>query len=110
MTKPGNPNFKNGKPAGSGRAPGTPNHKTILLREILDSSAYRKKIEEGKLVTPISFWLEILNPEDPTNTYSLDTRLEAAKNLAPYIHSKAPVITETTIITPEDKAFTVTFE
>lgn len=96
-------NFRGGKPVGSGRPKGGKNIKSILIEDILNQEKYVEMIENGTFLSPVSFWIEIL--QDETNTYEM--RNEAAKNLAKYLHKAQPQLTETNIVTSDENGFTI---
>lgn len=85
--------LKGEKCPGSGRPVGQKNYKTLIMDELLANSIWAEKIENGTLITPAMFWIDILN--DKTKDENL--RHECAKSLAPYLYKKQPQMTETKI-------------
>lgn len=83
------------KTPGSGRAKGVKNLKTRMMDEVLENPEWKRKYESGELITPAVFWISIL--QDPTKSDAIKS--ECARNMARYLYSAMPVITETKIIT-----------
>lgn len=68
-----------------GRPKGSPNRKSILTNE------QRKKLAEmTDGITPLYLLISIARDEDE----AMDTRIEAAKVAAPYLHKKMPIAIE----------------
>jgi hypothetical protein len=81
----------------SKRKSGTPRH--LLLEEVLCTAKYKKMIDNGTFISPISFWLDILNDVKESRA----ARFECARQLAKYMHRPQPTITEV-INVPVDNA------
>lgn len=71
-----------GKKTG-GRARGTPNRRTRVLREVTN-----KALESGEAITPQEFMLSLVNNRE----LDLPLRLEAAKAVAQFVHPKLSAV------------------
>ena len=80
--------FQPGREKTGGRAPGQKNAKTLLLETIMEK--YQDRIDNGTFVTPLSFWLDILQDEE----YDDKLRMDASTNLAKYLHSAKATLIE----------------
>ena len=79
-------NFKGNKPTTSGRAPGTANKSTQLVREILSSATLLQQIEDGTIMGPLAYLMAELN-----NPLTLPAvKRECAKILLPYTDKRKP--------------------
>lgn len=66
--------MRGGKRENAGRKPGAPNKKTAQVIAAVEASG----------LTPLDYMLSVLRDE----LQPLDTRLDAAKAAAPYVHAK----------------------
>lgn len=96
-------NLKGKRMPGSGRAPGTKNIKSLLIEDILNTPRYVELLETSNFISPISFWIDILQD----TTLQFEPRNEAAKNLAKYLHRAQPQLVENTILTDTSEGFVI---
>lgn len=67
-----------GKRPGAGRKPGSPNKKTAAVQKAVADAG----------VTPLDFLLDVMR----NKTHDLETRINAAKSAAPYVHAKLATV------------------
>jgi hypothetical protein len=72
---------------GAGRKPGSRN-KATMMRESFKQAVSKEAMDAGML--PVDFMLSMMRNEE----MSIDTRFQAAKEAAPYVHPKAQMVAE----------------
>jgi hypothetical protein len=82
--------FKKGGKKVGGRKAGTPNKRTVALRDLVD-----KALARGE--TPVEFMLRVMRGQcvKGERDWTPEERLDAAKAVAPYVHPKLATIEHT---------------
>ena len=83
--------FQPGNPGGPGRIKGMKNLSTILFDQVMEK--YQSKLTDGTFVSPLSFYLDILNDEEEV----MEVREKAASQLMKYFHSSMPTEIQQTV-------------